>query len=374
MKKSIVLIILSIIITVILIISFLFIRFIINFKYKDEPFDKNLYYLSNTKQIKLLKKLKYKVSRKHFKYKKEKYKVILEEIPIDKYLDYKSLKEKFNKSKEWLSKGKRLIVFYNVLDNTDDFIYPENEDFISLKVKSSNQLLNQINSVYIYKNCDLGRYNRNIHSNRFKPILKYNNKTIIAEENYNEGQIIYIADYYIFSDKSILKDDNAVLLNNLFKNYYKDKIAFDQVIDIPKIEKSKSFLFMSKFPFLLIQIIIITFIFFLTFIKRFGAPLDFQKYKKRSISNHIKAVGNFLQKSNNLQAIVKIFDQYFFERLQKIIKTKTIDKKNMLNDIYKRYNLSAEEKELFISNNIPNITEIQKRRELFLKKLKRGEK
>ena len=46
----------------------------------------------------------------------------------------------------------------------------------------------------------------------------------------------------------------------------------------------------------------------------------------------------------------------------------------MLNDIYKRYNLSAEEKELFISNNIPNITEIQKRRELFLKKLKRGEK
>ena len=45
----------------------------------------------------------------------------------------------------------------------------------------------------------------------------------------------------------------------------------------------------------------------------------------------------------------------------------------MLNDIYKRYNLSTEEKKIFIMNNIPEITEIQQRRELFLKKLKRGE-
>ena len=207
MKKSIVLIILSIVITIILIIIFLFIRFIINFKYKQEPFDKNLYYLGNSKKIKILKKLNYKVSRKHFNYKKEKYKIILEEIPIDKYLDGKELKEKFLKSKEWLSKGKRLIVFYNALDNTDDFIYPHNDDFKLIKIKSSNQFLEGVNSIYIYNNCDLGRYNKNIYTNKIKPILRYNKKTIIAEEIYNEGQIIYIADYFIFSDKSILKED-----------------------------------------------------------------------------------------------------------------------------------------------------------------------
>ncbi len=373
MRRTIVLIILSIIVTIILIFIFLFIKFVINFKYTEESFDKYLTYSGKNKSIKILKKLKYKASRKYFNYKKEKYKIIIDEIPIDKNLNDKKLKEKFQKSKEWVSKGKRLIVFYNSKDNTDDFIYPDEKDFIKIKIKSKNYLLKDVNSLYIYKKSDLGKYNKNIFSNKLIPILKINNRIIIAEEKYNEGQIIYIADYYIFSDKSILKENNAVFLNNLLKDYYKDKIAFDQVIDIPKIEKKKSFIFMSKFPFLMIQLIILTILFFLTFFKRFGPPLNFEQFNKRSILHHIEAVGYFFHKSKSLQSIVKIFDQYFLERLQKIIKFKSIDKQNMLNDIFKRYNLSNNEKKLFLMNNIPEITEIQHRRELFLKKLKKGD-
>jgi hypothetical protein len=373
MKRTIILILLSILASIFLLISFFFINHVINFKYEEEPFDKYLYYLDNSKIKSILKKLNYNAGRKYFNYKKDKYKIIFKEIPIDKYLNNKSLKNEFKKIKEWVSEGKRLIVFYNYLDNTDDFVYPEESDFDVVKVKSNDQFLDQIDSLYINQKSDLGKFNKNIFTNKINPILKVEDRIIIALEKYNNGQIIYISDYFIFSDKSILKEDNAMLLNNLLKDYFKEKIAFDRVFEMPKIEQKKSFIFMNNFPFLFMQIIIISLIFFLTFFKRFGQALDFDKYKKRSIINHLISVGNFFQKSRTFQSIVRIFDQYFFERIQNIIKFKSINDQNMLNNISKRFNLTAEEKELFIKDNIPKIFEIQKRREIFIRKLKKGE-
>jgi len=192
-----------------------------------------------------------------------------------------------------------------LLNNPEEYShYPDEQDFEIIYLKRRTQFLEDVDRLYLNKSSDLIKSFDKSGLKKITPILKSGDRIIIALEKYNDGEIIYVADSYMFSDKSVLKEDNAVLLNNLFKKYYKKSIAYDKTSEIEKDDivenKKPSFLTMHHFPYLILQLIMIMMIFALIFIKRFGFPLEYDKYKKRSIVHHLEAVGFFFEKSKQI--------------------------------------------------------------------------
>jgi len=372
MKKILLFIILSIIISFILIISIFIFQYTVNFikKHKKEEVNiKNYLYneydnLSIAKET--LKKLNYKFENKIVPYKIDNYNIIISMVTVKP--------ENINKWRNFIKKGKRLILFYNRIKKNNSFEEKIiNFNYNEIKIKSSNLLLEDVDNLYINNNT-IYEDDKKIFKKKTENILTVNNNIKIVKEKINGGEIIYICDPNIFSNTSIIENDNIILLNNLLKNYIKDTIIFDYVMEEKQYEtneeKSKYFLFMSKFPFLLLQLLIITIIFFLTFIKRFGPPLDKDKFERRSLIRHLDAVGNFFEKSKNKSVFIKILDKYFLLRLNELIKIRYSSKNNIINEVKKRFDIEKNEEDIFLFNNANSIILREIKREKFIRKLK----
>jgi hypothetical protein len=384
MKRVVLIFLLSVILTLAIVAAYSIFKFNVGFKPEKESFDTYLGYGENVRDRLLKNRLKYKLKTRYTDYKKDNYKILYMDYPLTYYFLKKKPDEMLGKLRKWCDKDKRAIVFYNTDNNfdlpddmTDDKEpaadissdqyddYESYMDATSVKIESSDPLFEGVNYLTLNANCDI-----NIAGYNLKPLLKVDEKTIVAREEINGGEIIYIADYHVFADKNILKDDNAVFLNNLLKKYYKDEIIFDKYAGYASTQE-KSFIEMSGFPFIFMQLAILFIVFFLAYFKRFGSPLDMDLYKKRSVVRHLESVGYFFEKCRKDDIIVKIFDQYFMERLLKIIKIRASDEKNFISDLEKRFGLSKEDMKLFYFNNDNNIQENQIKREKFLRKFKK---
>ena len=396
MKKIILVILLSIFFTISLYVTYSFVDFVKTFKYEKKSFDNNLTYNKSSLKYQFLQKLDYKIEIKIFNFNKKNNKIIFVEKPISK--------SNLKKLKEWVSSGKRLIIFYqeevdlstdyetledsNATDNdiyddlTSDYYdkkdyyndyYVSDNDFIVLDVNSTNKLFKNVKKIITHYNKSININNKSIFGENITPLLYNEDKIIIAKEKINGGEIIYIADQYIFSDRNILKKDNAQLLNNLAADYFKEKIIFDDSREKKEDEEEPPFfLFMGNFKFLFIQLILILIIVFFTFFKRFGLIIDKEKFERKSTLYHLEAVGCFFEKSKNLQVITKRLDEYFYHKLKQIIRIGNIGEQHIFAEIKNRFNITKEEERLFKIDNYSDIVEIELKRLKFLKKLSRG--
>jgi hypothetical protein len=393
MKRIILSIILSIFLTFIIIISYQIIRFNLNFKSVEEPFDTYLTTYSNSLRDRILTKyLKYRTTTKFWSYSALKNNIVVLDYNIYNIYNNKKPDEIIKSWEKWLKQDRRLVVFYNNFynienNNTDESsdVQPEqsssqNED-ISDSINSGNMqiLKGNLSSEYEINSKDplfegvstlLISSNSQMHQNKRKVnvLLTVDNRVIIAKEIFNKGEIIYIADDTIFSDKNILKNDNAVLLNNLFKKYYPEKIIFDKNIPQAETVSGINLFQIVNFRYLFIQILLFSVIFFLVYFKRFGQPLDRDLYRNRSVMRHLESIGYFFQKSGRNIIMVKIFDQYFFERLQKLIKVRVTEDKNFISEIKKRFDPENKDNRIFTQNDESDILINQINREKFLKK------
>jgi hypothetical protein len=382
MKRIILIFLLSVILTLMIIVTYSIFRFNLEFKPVKEPFDAYLFYENNLRD-RILKDLKYKVDQKYSNFKKEDYDIIFLDYPVNHYFMKKKPDEIIDGLRKWCRKGRRAIVFFNSLannDNSQDIVneddadkadasddtdnYEMEDSMTVVNVKSTDILFEDVGHLLINTDCDVRVKNA-------RAILQAGDKTIIARESVNDGgEIIYIADSYIFSDKNILKEDNAVFLNNLMKKYFAKRIAMDRNIDY-SVPEEKSFLEMGSFPYILMQIVLIGLAFFLVHFKRFGKPLDKDLYKKRSVVRHLESIGYFYEKCKRNDIVVKIFDQYFMERLQRLIRIRVSDEKNFKDDLEKRFGLTTDEMKLFDLNDTKDILDNQIKREKFLRKFKK---
>ena len=191
------------------------------------PYDRYLKYEKHDLLFLLLKKMGYMVVIRQFDYDKELHKCIV--------LEENWNKNSFKKYSGWLGRGRRLIVFTGEIQeqaddaSAEDNLPPPSE----LKVKGvASQLLEGVGSlsaegtgwttpegIYVP-----GREGLNSH---FEPLVTAGGAVILASSSYNGGDIIYIGNDTIFSDKLLFEKDNAVLLNNLFKEYFHTPIAVD---------------------------------------------------------------------------------------------------------------------------------------------------
>jgi hypothetical protein len=364
-KRIIYLSVFTIVLSAVLFSAYKIIRFSMNYKPEKIEYDYNLDYMNFDIEKKFLASLNYKISIKTFPYKKEDFNIIISEI--------KPNEKNIIEWRKWVKKGKRLILFYNSeSDLKDNYNYPDNNTFDELEVNSNEELFADVRKIFVNSRAYIDLRNWKIFYNYNNVLLKNDYKILICRESYNGGEIIYIADNSIFSDYSLLKNNNAMLLNNLVKNYINDVIVFDQVYDSKEETGPRTpyFLFTGNFKYLFLQLILIAVIFFLVFIKRFGMPVDKESFERRSLLGHLEAAGLFFEKSRNPAVISRIFDRYFLFRLKNILKIRYLSKNDLFNEINKRYGLSKNEIELFSFDYNKNIVQKEINREKFIRKLK----
>lgn len=398
MKKIIIIIASAIPVVIFIIFIFLFIKSKINYHYKEEPFDEYLSYYNQKIKYNILKKLGYKTEKRTLKYKKEIYDIIvldynfeIFETDLNKHNKFNN-KEKnvfYEKWDKWLKQGKRLIVFFhpyqeviglNSYFNNFDYYWRYNTEYSKVNIKKrDNKFLNRVNSLYIDTNNYMTKRDLSKINTKIKPILKQGNKIFIAYEDRNKSQIIYISDYFIFSDKSILQMDNAIFLNNLLRDYFNKVIIFDKVLNhngnnTYKNNSSIPFFLTGAFKFISMQLLILAFIFFLIVIKRFGKPVNMLEFKNRLLKPHLNAVGYFFEKTNNETILNNILNEYFVFQLKQTLKFFSSNS-DLFEEINKRYNLSKEEQNLFDfekKRTKKEIISLHIKRHKFVKKIREG--
>ncbi|MGA2142394.1 MAG: hypothetical protein ABSG94_08215 [Brevinematales bacterium] len=340
------------------------------------PYDRYLKYEKHDLLFLLLKKMGYMLVIRQFDYDKDLHRCIV--------LEENWNKNSFKKYSGWLGRGRRLIVFTGEIQDqgddasTEDNLPPPSE----LKVKggTASKLLEGVGSLSVLGSgwtTSAGTYvpGRETFSSHFEPLVTLGGDVILASSSYNGGEIIYIGNDTIFSDKLILEGDNAVLLNNLFKEYFHTRIAVDMTgledaASAGKTPEKPSYFFTKGiFPYIILQAGLIALAFFLANFKRFGGIVDYGKYKKRSIKNHLDAAGNFFANSGNTVVLVNVFDDYFFEKLSRLFPG--INREELPAFLKERYGERAGS-ELFKKGRRSHIARIEEKRRDFIKIIEKG--
>ncbi len=361
------------------------------------PFDKYLQYNQWNLMFEMLQKMGYMISIQQYDYLMDPAGcIVIEDVWNE---------ENFIKFKKWFKKNKRLIVFLKEKqagtsneneNNSSDESQDETgkgegnsnlktmntisgpRDLLNISVNSSDPLLKDVHRLKIDGKSviDSSNFEYTDKEMEYSTILRVNGNSIIRKAVYHEAEILFISDGFMFSDKNILKEDNAVLLNNLFKDYYHSLIVFDETKAMKEqkrlmnLHKKESFLTMGSFPYIVLQLLILGIVFFLAHYKRFGNILDFNQYKKRSVRNHIQAVGNFLLNSGSNRALADIFDEYFFEKLARLFPGRNLEE--LISELRNRYKGSGEI-DIFQRNQVYNLALIEMERYKFIKIIEKGE-
>jgi len=236
------------------------------------------------------------------------------------YLDCNPNKEDLNNLiNQWVKPGGSLLI----AGINDDY-----DPFCSAKVNTS-----RVNSIYIKK-----------ESRHRQTILKPNGKQLkhLPENNdwalknaivfSEQGPLLYhttqgAGSIYVLTESDLLKisylreEKVAIFFNDLFKPYFHKRIYLiyevptrtDQAIPVLTL------LFKDKMFFVTMQLIWIMLLFVAWQGKRFGQPQLMDPYRKRTLSEHLKAVANFYQKTRSLKIIDHINLEYFKFKLDKIM-------------------------------------------------------
>ncbi len=329
------------------------------------PYDKYLAYDSHKLMFSLMRKIGYIITVREYDYNKDLHGCI---VLLDEWNE-----KSFKRFSGWFGKNRRLIIFVGTGGISD----PQELLPGEIKVNGKSPFLEGVNSLEVFNGS--GPSLEGIYEpqgmSKIEPVIIKGSSVILADASFKGCGIVFIGDDRIFSDKILLMKDNAVLLNNLFKDYFHTPIAFDQTrgtAGVPQVKEIKieNFIAKSNFPYLFIQICLLALMFFLVNFKRFGNVLDYNKYKKRSMTNHLEAVGNFFSNSRNISSIAGIFDDYFFEKLSRFFPGR--NQEELLDTLAKRYG-DAVGSEIFKRGHGRNTAKIEEKRRIFIKIIEKGE-
>lgn len=146
-------------------------------------------------------------------------------------------------------------------------------------------------------------------------------KTILYSHQQGPGKVFVLSDNALLGNWKFQNDNIAILFNNILKPYYHENLYL-----IYAGAKSKQFvnrspidiLFEDNFLFITIQFIILGILLLLWKGKRFGKGLRLDPYERRTLLEHLYAVGIFYRKSRQAGNIDTINSEYFLFRLRKV--------------------------------------------------------
>ena len=172
-------------------------------------------------------------------------------------------------------------------------------------------------------------------------ILDSEQGPLLYQTTKGAGLILILTDSDLLKDDYLKEEKVAIFFNELFKPYFKKRIYYilgDTVQSSPsKATSPLTLLFKDKMRFISLQIIWIFLLFILWQGTRFGEPQSIDPYRRRTLSEHLKAVANFYQKTNSLKILDQINLEYFIFKLNKITgrRFKSSNSPEELNNIIK---------------------------------------
>ncbi len=357
MKKALLLIFVSVVITFVVAVLYTVTDFSLSYKPENIEWDSHLTYLSGSFAVELLRKtgyyVKWGVKSKHF----ERSNTVID-LSIYSTNQLESL---FDYYESVNVKDKSIVVLVQTSNESPDF--EKQKPFSSSIFKNIRSVYtaSQLPSDSILKEMPAG-YD-------YTKMITVNGNIFCLKTMVKGAEVFIIFDPHVFSDYSILKEDNAELLFAITGSNGKNIIVDNKSVNNNKTVNNNNFNFFM-IP-LLLSLIAFIIVFFINNIRRFGNIPDYDKYKKRSFLIHLRGVGNYLSMRKTEQ-ISTILDAYFYEKLRKITRTEGNDADRMINDILKRYNLDSADYSFIYPIKYNNLIATDNQRVDFIKKLTKG--
>lgn len=134
------------------------------------------------------------------------------------------------------------------------------------------------------------------------------------------GSILVLSDSVLITNEYLRQDRAALFFNRLLQPYYGKQIYIFRA-DLsggPGTIPVLVLLFKDKLLFITLQLLWILALFMARQGKRFGEPQLLDPYARRTLSEHLKAIGHFYQKTGRPGIVDEINGEYFKYRLTKI--------------------------------------------------------
>ncbi|NLW48111.1 MAG: hypothetical protein GXY86_12360 [Firmicutes bacterium] len=174
-----------------------------------------------------------------------------------------------------------------------------------------------------------------------KVILDSEQGPLLYQMTKGAGSVLMLTDSDLLKYDYLKEETTAIFINELIKPYFKKRIYIIWG-DTGRSSPSQTMPFLTlffkdKMGFISLQLIWILLLFILWQGTRFGEPQLLDPYRKRTLSEHLKAVANFYQKTNSLKVLDQINLEYFIFKLNKITgwRFKSSNRPEELNNIVK---------------------------------------
>lgn len=134
------------------------------------------------------------------------------------------------------------------------------------------------------------------------------------------GSIWVLSDSALLTNEYLRQDKAALFFNRLLQPYYGKRIYIlrNDLSGGPKTIPVLALLFKDKLLFITLQLLWIMVLFMARQGKRFGDPQLMDPYARRTLSEHLKAVGHFYQKTGSLGIVDEINGEYYKYMLTKL--------------------------------------------------------
>jgi hypothetical protein len=170
--------------------------------------------------------------------------------------------------------------------------------------------------------------------------------TLLVEEKLGGGEVYILSDNSLFSNMHLRDRNVAILLNNLFKDYYERRFSLYEYSTIIATSPILP-LFSGRLFYITVHILLMGLIFLLWRAKRFGNPIRYKPFARRTLREHLTAVGYFYQKAHANRLVDKLDISYFTYQVKNILGIKRqVKVREIVRILQSRYTLDMEEKEI----------------------------
>lgn len=144
---------------------------------------------------------------------------------------------------------------------------------------------------------------------------------LLVSASLGDGNVYICPDTQFFRNRDLLNYPHGIFLNNLFKKYYDHKIlVYEYKPDIKTAINPIMILFKGKLLFVTLQLLLIGLFFCLWKGKRFGSIVKLNPFARRSLKEHLLAIGYFYQRTGYYKVINTIDAKYFLFQLGRIFR------------------------------------------------------
>lgn len=134
------------------------------------------------------------------------------------------------------------------------------------------------------------------------------------------GRIFVLTDSNLLGDEILREGRTAIYFNRLLGDYFPKRIY---VMDANAARQNQpvpllALLFRGKLGYVTLQLLLLIALFITWQGKRFGQPQTATPYSRRTLSEHLKAVGNWYQKTGSVAMVDEINCGYFRSMIHKV--------------------------------------------------------